>query len=70
MGDRVQKYNCSVDVHLGLIVLQMSKFGWRTVKKQLKEEKKHFFDILPVTIKNEKTKLDNLKAIRNDVEKK
>jgi hypothetical protein len=39
-------------------------------QKQLNEEKKHFFDILPETIQNEKTKLDNLKIIRNDVEKK
>jgi hypothetical protein len=39
-------------------------------QKQLKEEKKHFFDKLPETIRNEKIEVDNLKIIRNDVEKK
>ena len=39
-------------------------------QKQLNEEKKHFFDILPDTIRNEKTKVDNLKIIKIDVEKK
>lgn len=39
-------------------------------QKKLIEEKKHFFDKLPERTQNEKTKLDNLKIIRNNVEKK
>jgi len=52
--------NCFVDIKI-----QLEKG-----QKQLKEEKKHFFDKLPDRIQNEKTKFDNLKIIRNDVEKK
>ena len=39
-------------------------------QKQLDQEKKQFYNILPERIKNEKTKLDNLTIIRIDVEKK
>ena len=38
-------------------------------QKQLSVDKKHFFDVLPERIRNEKTKLDNLKNIRGDIEK-
>lgn len=39
-------------------------------QKQLSVEKKQFYNVLPERIRNEKTKLDNHKIIRNDVEKK
>ena len=52
--------NCFSDVKIQLEKSQ----------KQLGEEKKQFFDVLPERIQNEKIKLDNLKIIRIDVEKK
>lgn len=54
----------------GIICFSDIKIQLEKSQKQLSVEKKHFFDVLPERIRNEKTKLDNLKIIRSDVEKK
>ena len=55
-----QGINCFPDIKIQLEKSQ----------KQLSVERNKFYDVLPERIRNEKTKLDTLKIIRIDVEKK
>ena len=54
----------------GINCLSDIKIHLEKSQKQLSEEKKQFYKILPIRIQNEKNHLENLKNIRIDVEKK
>jgi hypothetical protein len=54
----------------GINCLSDIKIQLEKSQKQLSEEKKQFYKILPIRIQNEKNHLENLKKYRIDVEKK
>ncbi|HUT00130.1 MAG TPA: NERD domain-containing protein [Candidatus Thermoplasmatota archaeon] len=54
----------------GINCLSDIKIQFEKSQKQLSTEKKQFYKVLPDRIQNEKSKLENLKIIRIDVEKK